>query len=350
MRPICACTQYAPTHAHAHVLHHRWAVVNLMPLVLHVHSAQVKLDDGAVRNTLATATTGNIMPPLPPDAEQHCPDFAEAAQHLREAVAMTGTAYAGVLDKLFYGDAACTTNAQCFTGAVSSAESLEHFHLFEPSTAASSRHMLDMHSDIGLFLVMTPAELFRSLSAAGKGGNFSGNFQATPGQRAHDLVVELPDGRIVTPVLPAGALLVMNGEGLTRWMASPLLDHVRPYTPLHEVLSSNMGGGVRAWFGRMYMPPALARLQVADHATGASGSDQHGGSLVSRKLLSVAQQITFGEYRQQTYVMFREGKGSEASAAGCSPSRRRLTDEGSCAADAVRGLASGNGLAFVDLV
>ena len=309
---------------------------------------QVTLDDGAVRSTLATTTDADGMRPLPTDAAQQCPDFALAAHHLREAVAMTGKAYAGVLDTLFYGDEACaTTAAQCFTDAVRSAEGLEHFHVFEPSTNPSAKHMLDMHSDIGLFLVMTPAELFsRSAVASGAAGSVGSDTI----QLAHDLVVELPDGRIVTPVLPAGALLVMNGEGLTRWMAPPVLDRVRPYTPLHEVLSSAMNGGVRAWFGRMFMPPASARLQATDHPS-VTGNGQHGGSLVSRKLLSVAQQITFGEYRQHTYITFREGQGNEASAAGCSPSRRMLTDEGSCrAAGEVRWLASGNGLACIDIV
>lgn len=52
-------------------------------------------------------------------------------------------------------------------------------------------------------------------------------------------------------------------------------------------------------------------------------------------LLGSSRRLTFAEYRQHTYEMFHDGQGNEASAVGCSPTRRLLADEGSCGADSV---------------
>lgn len=327
---------------------------------------KVTMDDGTRRNTLATATNASVPQPLPADVELHCPDFATAAARLRSAVATAGRAYAGVLDRLLYGDAACAAPDQCFTSAVLTAEGLEHFHFFEPAaskaTSAVPPHMLEMHADIGLFLVMSPAELFdhagaaeavaataapaRRLAAAnakpraGRARAASGDDDGVGAptsapRRANDLVVQLADGKIVAPVLPDGALLVMNGEGLTRWMrASSSPGRPHPYSPLHEVLSSDMGGGVRAWFGRMFMPARSALLQGAD-VDASLPQPQMASRPPSSAPASTSSRLTFGAYREHTHAMFRDGLGQEASAAGCSPTRRRLADEGSCGANEV---------------
>lgn len=177
-----------------------------MPLI----RSQVRMDDGATRSTLATATTGSVPQPLPADAVRACPDFAVAANRLRAAVAATGDAYASILDKLMYGSNACAhakdmtvskpagsksltndravirsvadggaiadgaagTNEEaqqprCYSAAVRAAESLEHFHVFTPApdkaragagpgnggAGAATEHTLGLHSDIGMFLV-----------------------------------------------------------------------------------------------------------------------------------------------------------------------------------------------------
>lgn len=71
---------------------------------------------------------------------------------------------------------------------------------------------------------MSPAELFNTASASASSaspsrGSGCSRKQQAP-RRARDLLVQLPDGRLVRPLLPEGGavLLVMNGEGLTRWM------------------------------------------------------------------------------------------------------------------------------------
>lgn len=164
-----------------------------------------------------------------------------------------------------------------------------------------------MHSDIGLFLVMSVAEVFDLVT-----------FERL--QTELSLLLELPDGRVVRPVPPANSMLVMNGEGSTLWVPASTDQVVQPWAPAHEVAGVELHGmeWARAWFGRMYFPSRSARLR---------GSD-----------------MTFNDYRQLTHHAFRHGEHldngaltSIAAVAGCSPGRRMLADEGSCGADEVRG-------------
>ncbi|KAG2440555.1 hypothetical protein HYH02_010139 [Chlamydomonas schloesseri] len=349
---------------------------------------KVEMEDGAIRHTLATATTAGVPQPLPADAVRACPDFAVAANRLRAAVAATGGAYAAVLDRLLYGAGACTPQqllasgkagtakataaikaaagaddadaaqqVRCYGAAVRAAESLEHFHVFRPApaaaaaTGAAERTVLGLHSDIGMFLVMTPAELFASTpqttASSAAAATTTSSIPCTDDRQqqarraARDLVVQLRDGRLVAPALPGGGdvLLVMNGEGLTRWMR-PASTGLQPYSPLHEVLSTDMGGGVRAWFGRMFMPPPSARLQAlpatdsgSDVALFPEASANKEPAFTAAAGHGAKMMMTFAEYRAQTYALFRAGRGAEAPSMGCSPSRRRLVDEGSCGAD-----------------
>ncbi len=146
-----------------------------------LHSVQ--LSDGTLRRTLATATAADVPRPLPGDVPQACPQFAAAAADLRATISRAGHAYAHVLDQLVYGAAGP------YLSAVHAAESLEHFQLFQrptaedaaaPTTSAAAARrklhksegpdaatgtMLPMHSDVGMFLVMTRAEV----SALGDG-------------------------------------------------------------------------------------------------------------------------------------------------------------------------------------
>ncbi|KAG5185579.1 hypothetical protein JKP88DRAFT_180232 [Tribonema minus] len=281
--------------------------------------------DGTARRTLATTTNAGMPLPLPMAVAEACPRFAEAAERLRSAVDATGRAYANVLDQLAHGNALLESGEvppfALFAAAASTAESLEHFHVFTHDTPAggeSHRHgdgMLPLHSDVGLFLVMTAAEYFQLESGTRLG-------HGTAPQTG--LLVELPDGRRVRPQLAEGSLLVMNGEAATRWMDAGAL---RPHAPLHEVESLELTATARAWFGRMYFPPQAATLR--------------GEALLP---------LTFGEHRQQTYEAFRSGQGHSASAVGCAPvttsamlqqqshnlsAQRVLADEGSCGADEV---------------
>ncbi|KAG5185581.1 hypothetical protein JKP88DRAFT_311797, partial [Tribonema minus] len=172
---------------------------------------------------------------------------------------------------------------------------------------------------IGLFLVMTVAE-YISLPT---GDRLFGN------DRPHGsgLVVELAPGYQTAPALPEGALVIMHGEAATRWMEAGA---VKPKAPLHEVVSMDVSGAARAWFGRMYFPLADAKLRLQD------------GELLDDAIHNAfdAGGLTFGAYHQHAAEAFRRGQGHSASAAGCSPSAvsrhlgaaRELADAASCKA------------------
>ena len=90
---------------------------------------------------------------------------------------------------------------------------MEHFHLFRRTGPPSGAATLEMHSDLGLFIVMTAAEYFDLASGdrvpPGAEGRPESGFR-----------LQLPGGGIVQPTFPDGCLLVMNGEGarLVGWL------------------------------------------------------------------------------------------------------------------------------------
>lgn len=219
------------------------------------------------------------------------------------------------------------------------AESLEHFHLFRRSgpTTAPSEATLEMHSDMGLFIVMTAADYFDLPS---------GERMVPPDDDTYDTVdarrrapesgfrLRLPDGSVVRPTIPSGSILVMNGEGSRLWMktSASLKTPTRwPYVPAHEVLVPNMDQNIgRAWFGRMYLPLRDAVLQREQPSMRLAGGIKEDSA------------VTFGWYRDQTFAAFSQGKPHLASTIGCGPSygdatsssasskSRALIDNGSC--------------------
>ncbi|KAG1679687.1 hypothetical protein FOA52_006206 [Chlamydomonas sp. UWO 241] len=263
-----------------------------------VHETQ--MDDGTKRITLATATNATIVYPLEGSVVHECPAFASAAVELRARVAATGAAYAAVLDQLV-----STGRPSEYTDAVMRGESLEHFHVFRREHAPTAAETLRLHSDVGLFIVMTAAEYFEKASAEGRLQRLEGDTKPATG-----FLLELADGELVRPIIPDNSLLVMNGEGSSRWI-SGAAGAPRPRAASHEVHVPDVPGATRAWFGRMYFPPRDALLQDAGEG----------------------QAMTFNEYREQTYRASQAGDNSQASTAGCAPSGRHLLqDSGSCAA------------------
>ena len=227
-----------------------------------------------------------------------------------------------------------------------------------PLGSRRNRPALELHTDVGLFIVMTAAEVLLHnkvvVTDGGGGGDTMGHHdgnKASSGRSDMEvelipvddsnsdsgLRIELPSGEVVRPLFPRGSLLVMNGEGGARWIKAERAAE-RPFAPPHEVVMPSFGapfdymmegenseeggsegaassagnGGdevVRVWFGRMFLPPSDARLQLPPPSTidGVSGP-------------SAAASLTFGEYRRKTYESFRDGVPYEASSAG-EPSR-----------------------------
>ncbi|KAG1668910.1 hypothetical protein FOA52_016079 [Chlamydomonas sp. UWO 241] len=261
---------------------------------------EVEMDDGTRRITLATATNATLVYPLEGSVVHECPAFASAANELRARVDATGAAYAAVLDQLV-----STGRPSEYTDAVTRGESLEHFHVFRREHAPTAAETLRLHSDVGLFIVMTAAEYYETAAAEGRLQRLAGDTKPTTG-----FLLELADGELVRPIIPDNSLLVMNGEGSSRWI-SGAAGAPRPRAASHEVHVPDVPGATRAWFGRMYFPPRDALLQDSEEG----------------------QTMTFNEYREQTYRASQAGDNSLASTAGCAPSGRHLLqDSGSCPA------------------
>ncbi|KAG1668908.1 hypothetical protein FOA52_016077 [Chlamydomonas sp. UWO 241] len=266
-----------------------------------VHEAE--MDDGTRRITLATATNATLVYPLEGSIVHECPAFASAANELRARVDATGAAYAAVLDQLV-----STGRPSEYTDAVTRGESLEHFHVFRREHAPTAAETLRLHSDVGLFIVMTAAEYYETAAAEGRLQRLAGDTKPATG-----FLLELADGELVRPIIPDNSLLVMNGEGSSRWI-SGAAGAPRPRAASHEVHVPDVPGATRAWFGRMYFPPRDALLQ--DSGEG--------------------QAMTFNEYREQTYRAMQAGDNRLASTVGCDlVGRSILADSGSCASDEV---------------
>eukprot|EP00238_Polyblepharides_amylifera_P000991 CAMPEP_0196570718 /NCGR_PEP_ID=MMETSP1081-20130531/878_1 /TAXON_ID=36882 /ORGANISM="Pyramimonas amylifera, Strain CCMP720" /LENGTH=639 /DNA_ID=CAMNT_0041887325 /DNA_START=118 /DNA_END=2037 /DNA_ORIENTATION=- len=275
---------------------------------------KITLDDGSHRTSLGTATNHSIAQPFSAIVVANCPEFATSAAPLRSTVDATGKAIAKVLDHLT-GDDKATSSAELaeedsFQWVTENAESLEHFHLFtrDENSDVSESPALHMHSDMGLFIVMTPAQYLPLQEGEG-----TDSAQLNGG----GLFLELADGRVVKPSFPMDSFLVMGGEGSRLWVRRP--KSVPFFAPGHEVvLPKEMVNLGRAWYGRMFLP-SRAATYIGQSSAQESNS-----------------KITFNEFRDQTYNAFHNGKPETALALGChaSPagSRRQLAAEDNCTA------------------
>mmetsp|Transcript_23883 Transcript_23883/g.32833 ORF Transcript_23883/g.32833 Transcript_23883/m.32833 type:complete len:652 (+) Transcript_23883:108-2063(+) len=312
----------------------------------------VTLEDGTLRRTVATATNLSTPQPLGSTVSTHCPVFSVASEVLRQQADDVGISFAGLLDHLSDDPATSLTgpSPSCshtsFVEAVRAAESLEHFHLFQQgqeegqSGSKEKKPTLHMHSDMGLFIVMTPGEFFESHQWE-KSDNPEAQDKAmftsvpTKGsenvpERGSGLFLELPSGEVVAPKFPKDCFLVLGGEGAKRWISRP--EAVPLYAPAHEVVLPSLQSGrlVRAWYGRMFFPPRSATLMLPP--------DDPALTLLpvsNRTQAQVRTSLTFGELREQTYSAFLSGQPEIALTAGCHPVRRTLADENSCTGEQI---------------
>eukprot|EP00667_Euglena_gracilis_P007542 EG_transcript_7615 len=206
------------------------------------HEHVVELHDETVRSTLATSTNQTIAQNFDADLQEKCPTFVKLSESVRTATAAVGNAYAQMLDKMEHQDLSATMGP--FGAAVSRSENLEHFHVYwRRGERKDDRPTLKMHTDLGMFIVMTPPQYFHFR-----------NFAATDYPVDSGFQVQLPNGDVVTPEFPAGSVVVMNGEGCADWINSKVARKL--YVPPHQVVLPRGTVGLgRAWYGRMYLPP-----------------------------------------------------------------------------------------------
>ena len=255
------------------------------------HVQVMEMGDQTVRSTLATSTNQTVAQQFDATLQTECPTFVTLSDSVRTTTAAVGAAYAKVLDKLEQRDPRVTVGP--FGEAVARSENLEHFHVYwRRDERKDGKPTLRMHTDLGMFIVMTPPQYF----------HFSGSI---PSQRHIDtgFQVKLPNGEIVTPEFPAGSVVVMNGEGCADWVQSKTARSL--YVPPHQVvLPAGTQGMGRAWYGRMYLPPRNSPKQDEER-----------------------QPVTFNQYWTDASAAVIRAPTGEASLG-----HRMLVDQGNCSA------------------
>ena len=163
--------------------------------------------DGTKRKTLASRSTESF------------PDCTPQGRHVKTIANRVGEAFTAAFDSILQIGSAhvgseTLTTLSSFVEAGES-DHLDHLHLYTPS-ASSTDFSLPMHTDRGLFLILTPS----------------------PG-------LHLACGAIQ---LVTNSMFILLGEALPSWLGTPVV------AGLHAVQVS----AERAVFARMYLPPKNA--------------------------------------------------------------------------------------------
>lgn len=131
-------------------------------------------------------------------------------------------------------------------------EHLEHLHTyFSPSqnTPKKDTEMtLDFHVDAGMLIAMTTG--YYSHEKSDKSG----------------LYIMLPDNTKAKAIVDDNALVIMVGDGASRWL-SPLLGkplRAIPHALIADLQPVQGTAAARSWYGKMYLPPADAIIPQED--------------------------------------------------------------------------------------
>ena len=130
-------------------------------------------------------------------------------------------------------------------------EHLEHIHAYwspPSSTATPAKPTVDFHTDGGLFIAMTSG-LYSSAQQGGDDGE--------------GLYLELADGAVlrVKSSETQDSLVFLVGEAGSKWLA-PVLGQPLRAVP-HKLVAALPSGESRAWYGKMFLPPADAFVAPA---------------------------------------------------------------------------------------
>jgi hypothetical protein len=277
------------------------------------------LADGTKRYTIATSSLTNTFDL---ELEERCPGFILASATLRDinlqvtnslARSLVGQTNMDAGDQDGGGgfelrrarptcnvdDSSSSSSGAVldFASAVETGEHLEHFHVYhqshleeeeeEEGTSANEHHQsqntLEMHTDLGILLSMTPALYMNEEKSQSQSQSQSSSIQEgdpTSGG-ASGLLVETKEGKVVEVALPSSGILFMLGEGVNMWLNQSQEEAGKKnfHIPKHamqmpERRNGEAGSNVdnnndfsllsRAWYGRMVLPPAHARLQTED--------------------------------------------------------------------------------------
>lgn len=214
------------------------------------------LSDGSKRMTLATATVGDTPLSLPTEEmlEAGCSSrTVQSMEKLRDHVAWVSHSFVSALDQLLLVESTQqealleTARGNSFTtlsSIIKASHNLEHFHIYETPEGTSTKPVLDVHTDAGLFLAFVPGMQCDSVETESK------DFYVQ-----HDAILK-------RAIFREGSVGVMLGVGAENWLrTSTQLRATR-----HAV--SMQGGQSRAWYGisksdKFSAPVAVRYAQIA---------------------------------------------------------------------------------------
>jgi hypothetical protein len=236
----------------------------------------VSLPDGTSRRSIGARSLHGVTSPL-----SACQAVSERVAELRAIVEKAARSFLGLLQPLQGGEYAMLANGdpyQSLAAVANAGVQLEHFHIYEPPAAATadahvettathathvnepSAHAVPLHTDAGLFIALVPAvHLPRhepehsqaSASTAASGDN----------AERDGFYVESRDGAPLRLSADAHAtsVVVLLGEAWRIYLNPQLKTALRPAPHAMEMRADGGGERLRAWYGRMYLPPTDAR-------------------------------------------------------------------------------------------
>lgn len=158
-----------------------------------------------------------------------------------------------------------SASASASSSKLSSASSRRKTLDVGSDSSASDSSTIALHTDMGLMIAMTCGYYSHAAAAAadGEADELDSNRSGNPnlhGSRSRGLYVQVPDGTLAQVQCTSNDLIVMAGYGGQHWLAP------RMTGPLHAVshaLYAKLGTdphATRAWYGKMFLPPADAEL------------------------------------------------------------------------------------------
>jgi hypothetical protein len=192
-------------------------------------------DETTVRTTLATATVGTTPLALPLALEQTCgSDAAHAMEGLRDTVSEASRAFVEALDLLLVGSKTTTLMRDVHgktyptvSSLLSTANHLEHFHVYSKSVSTETTAALDWHTDAGLFLAFVPA-MNCAASIADKAFYFKD-----------------AQGLTTRAIFQPDTIVFMLGAGAEHWLTQSASTQLK--ATKHAV--QMQAGSERAWYG-----------------------------------------------------------------------------------------------------
>ena len=232
----------------------------------------VQMEDGkTLRQTLATTThmSEQAFAQLPSFA---CEQFRKESSKFRALVEAASERFVQAIDSAcssttkLRGSSAkawidppfhtqnSTQDMDTLQALVKLGDHLEHFHVYSRNmsiTTDRNHHTLDMHTDAGMFIAMTPALLLSESTEA------AADMDAETG-----LFVKLGNGEVVFPMQQSG-LTFMLGDGASRWLENRAKNSKCSFRPTpHGLDMGKVKQDVkRSWYGRMFLLPNSVIVQ-----------------------------------------------------------------------------------------